>query len=148
MDLTTLKARLAIEEGVSHMAYLDTCGILTIGIGHNCQALPVIGVEKAGDRISDVLLHTLFEADVMEACEQLDAHLPWWKTLDDARQNVLIDLCFNMGINTLLTFHDTLNAIKVGAYFQAADCLKHSLWHKQVGNRAVWLENALKFGVY
>lgn len=148
MNLDTLKARLATEEGDRLAAYLDSEGFLTVGIGHNCVAKPVIGITKVGDRITPALEQALFEADVLEACEELDAHLPWWKSLDDARQNVMVDLCFNMGIETLLTFHNTLLDIREGQYEAAADGMRHSKWHDQVGDRAPWLENAMRTGAY
>lgn len=148
MNFDALGARLAIEEGDSLVAYLDSMGILTIGKGHNCIAKPVIGVTKVGDRITPELEQALFVADMLEVCAELDRHLPWWRSLDDARQNVMLDLCFNMGITTLLTFHHTLLDIREGEYAAAADQMRHSKWHAQVGNRAVWLENVMRTGVY
>ncbi|RBB43674.1 hypothetical protein DQW51_30370, partial [Escherichia coli O111:H-] len=78
MNIDQLKKRLAVEEGDRLAAYLDSVGILTIGIGHNCKTIPVHGVEKVGDRISPELEQTLFEIDVLEACRELDEHVPWW----------------------------------------------------------------------
>lgn len=148
MNLETLERRLAIEEGDKLVAYLDTKGILTVGRGHNCRAKPVIGIVKPGDTITQEQDDALFEDDVAEACAELDKHLPWWRNLDSDRQNVMIDLAFNMGINTLRTFHNTLSYVKNGMWEQAAEGMKHSLWHEQVGARAVWLENAMRKGQY
>lgn len=148
MNLQTLGDRLAIEEGDRLVAYLDTRGILTVGRGHNCIARPVEGVTKAGDRITQNQDDILFSEDVDDACDQLDAALPWWRDLDDDRQNVILDLCFNMGIHTLLTFHNTLQDIKNGNWQQAADGMAHSVWASQVGSRAVFLENAMRTGKY
>jgi lysozyme len=53
-----------------------------------------------------------------------------------------------MGIGTLLTFHNTLAMIQSGNYAGAADGMAHSLWASQVGSRAVFLENAMRTGVY
>ena len=148
MNLESLGKRLAIEEGDRLAAYLDTKGILTVGRGHNCIARPVEGIAQAGDTITPEQDEVLFKADVADACVQLDKVLPWWSALDDARQNVLLDLCFNMGIRTLLTFIHTLEQIKDGRYDTAADMMAHSLWARQVGSRAVFLENAMRTGIY
>lgn len=148
MNLDTLRKRLTIEEGDRLTAYLDTRGILTVGRGHNCIAKPVWGVTKPGDRITQAMDDQLFAEDVAEACKQLDARLPWWKSLDSDRQNVMIDMAFNMGIETLLTFHTTLSYVKNGMWEEAAEGMKNSRWHKQVGNRAVFLENAMREGQY
>ena len=148
MNLETLGKRLAIEEGDRLTAYLDTKGILTVGRGHNCVARPVEGVTQAGDRITAEQDDALFQADVTDACAQLDEHLPWWSALDDARQNVMLDMTFNLGIATLMTFNHTLAHIEAGEYAAAADGMAQSRWAKQVGNRAVFLENAMRTGEY
>lgn len=148
MNLGTLGERLAIEEGDRLCAYLDTKGILTVGRGHNCIAKPVLNVKQPGDRITPEQDEALFAHDVQEACVQLDLRLPWWRKLDDARQNVLLDLCFNMGINTLATFHNTLKAIIEERWDDAAMGMSQSLWADQVGSRATFLENAMRTGIY
>lgn len=148
MDRDSLARRLAIEEGDRLVAYLDSLGILTVGRGHNCRAKPVAGVNQPGDTITREQDDQLFEEDVDEACAELDQHLPWWRELDDARQNVMLDLCFNMGINTLVTFTHTLAHIQAGEYDEAADGMAASKWAKQVKSRAVFLEEAMRTGVY
>ena len=153
MDMPSLKRRLCIEEGDKLVAYLDTKGILTVGTGHNCVARPVDGVTQPGDRITPEQDQALFEADVQDACDQLDNYLSWWRNLDDARQNVILDMCFNMGIAKLMGFHHTLASVKGGIddpalFSQAADEMKDSAWHDQVGSRAVFLENAMRTGIY
>lgn len=149
MNPETLANRIAIHEGERLDAYLDTKGILTIGIGHNCVAKPVEGVTKVGDRITRAQSRALFAEDMEVACKTLDVGLPWWRTLDSDRQNVIAELCFNMGIGTLLTFHNTLTYVKNGLWEQAADGLKHSKWATDVGpTRAQFLEHAMCKGQY
>lgn len=148
MNLETLGKRLAIEEGDRLVAYLDSKGILTVGRGHNCVARPVWGITKPGDRITTEQDDALFAADVADACKELDAWLPWWRTLDSDRQNVMLDMCFNMGIETLRTFHTTLSYVKNGMWDEAADGMKNSRWNSQVGSRAAFLENAMREGQY
>lgn len=146
MNREKLIAQLTVSEGRRNAAYLDSVGILSIGIGHNCVAKPVAGVTKVGDRISDELLEELFDADVNEAILNLDNYLPWWSALDDVRQNVMIDMCFNMGIGTLRTFVNTLRAIEQGEYKAAAAGMRKSLWAKQVGKRAEHLAKMMETG--
>ncbi|SHN70613.1 hypothetical protein [Desulfovibrio litoralis] len=50
------------------------------------------------------------------------------------RINVLINMCFNLGITKLLTFKKTLHFIRLGDYKQAAKNMMCSLWSKQVGD--------------
>ena len=146
MNTAKLKAELTQEEGERLSAYLDTEGILTVGIGHNCAAQPVVGVNAPGDTITTEHEHNIFLSDCDEAIAELDKNLPWWSTLDDVRQNVLLDMCFNMGIKTLLTFHNTLAAIEAGDYELAVKGMRGSRWAAQVGKRAVRLEQMMLTG--
>ena len=146
MNLERLEAQLAIDEGKRLAAYLDTVGVLTVGIGHNCVALPVTGVTKPGDTITDETCSKLFRDDIQESIDQLDKHLSWWRNLDDVRQNVLANMTFNMGINTLLQFRNTLKFIESGAYAFAADGMANSLWAKQVGDRSKRLREQMRTG--
>lgn len=146
MDRERLEHQLGVEEGRRNDAYLDSLGFLTVGIGHNCVAKPVPGVSKVGDRITDDVLDGLFFDDVNDSVVDLDSHLPWWKSLDDVRQNVLVDMAFNMGIKTLCTFHNTLQAVEEGRYADAARGMKNSLWARQVGKRALRLAKMMETG--
>lgn len=148
MNIAKLKEELTLEEGERLIAYHDSKGILTCGIGHNCIARPVEGVLAVGDRITPEKEHELFIADCDDAIKELDDHLPWWAQLDDVRQNVLLDMCFNMGIKTLLTFHNTLAAIEEGDWELAVIGMRGSKWAHQVGKRAVRLENMMATGAW
>lgn len=146
MNRESLMAQLAISEGKRLKAYLDTVGVLTVGIGHNCVARPVSGVSKVGDTISEEISEELFDSDLNDVVVQLDRNLPWWSALDDVRQNVVADMCFNMGITTLLKFRGTLAAIEEGRYQDAAAGMLASKWARQVGNRAKKLARQMETG--
>ena len=131
-------------EGVMTRAYICPAGYLSIGIGHNCIAKPVAGVTKKGDIISLLKVEELYKADCADVFAALDARLPWWRTLPEARAAVLFDMCFNMGIGWppkagkpgrgLLSFSNTLAAIKNGDYTTAASMMMQSKWARQVGD--------------
>jgi lysozyme len=55
-------------------------------------------------------------------------------------------MCFNLGINGLLQFHGTLQAVADGDYDQAAECMLASLWASQVGRRALELATMMRSG--
>ena len=80
--------------------------------------------------------------------KDLDRELPWWRELDQDRQFVMIDLCFNLGYKKLLTFQKTLASIAQGFYITAGDQLMQSKYAKQVGIRAKRNEYALKTGTW
>jgi len=78
-------------------------------------------------------------ADVDRATAGLDRALPWWRTLSEDRQRVLVNMAFNMGVPKLLTFKRMLAAVKDGQYQAAGDELSDLEWSKQVVGRATRL---------
>ena len=148
MRLDYLQAQLALEEGSRLAAYLDTEGILTVGIGHNCRARPVAGVNKPGARITRELEAELFAADIEDVLRELDNRWPWWTEMDDVRQNVLANMCFNMGGTTLSGFRNTLRAMEAGDYLDASERMLQSKWARQVGKRAVRLSAMMATGAW
>jgi len=137
MDLEKLKAELIRDEGLRLKPYLDTRGIETIGIGHNLVA----------KGISENVANIIYLEDVEEVMGQLDRALPWWQHLDPVRQRVLANMCFNLGIEKLLGFPHTLILMESGNYEAAAAAMADSLWHRQVGDRAVRLEAMMETGM-
>ncbi|QGZ66342.1 hypothetical protein FAZ98_31610 [Paraburkholderia acidisoli] len=74
-------------------------------------------------------------------------HLSWWRQLDEVRQRVIANMCFNMGIDKLLGFAHMLAALKLHNFAVAAAEMKNSKWFGQVGDRAVRLCSAMSTGV-
>jgi lysozyme len=135
INLDRLKNRLRISEGWRSRVYRDTVGHLTIGYGHNLDAKGI--TPKAGD--------VILSDDIEDAIRDLDA-IPWWRTLSSARQGVLADMSFNMGIHGLLTFRNTLEAMRRGNYESAAAGMLASKWARQVGRRADRLATIMRTG--
>lgn len=133
MNIEKLKSHLELDEGRKNKLYYDFVGIPTIGVGHNLN-------EPISDRAIDVIL----EDDINNKLKDLDTNLSWWRTMDEARQLVLADMCFNLGITRLLGFKETLKAMKEGRYQDAAKGMEDSLWYKQVGVRAVRLVEIMR----
>lgn len=125
MDTALLKRQLELEEARRQFPYTDTTGHLSIGVGRNLTAVGLRSNEI------DYLLNN----DILEVTHHLDTYLPWWRGLDDCRQRALADLCFNMGIHTLLTFHKTLGLLLAREFEAAAAELARSTWFTQVGDR-------------
>lgn len=150
-DFRLLEAQIKHGEGLRLKAYKDTLGILTIGYGHNCQASPVPGVSTVGDAISQETADMLFTEDLSKAVSGIRSALPWIGKLVPARQAVLFDMAFNMGLGVrgkagLLSFGNTLALIEAGDYAQASRNMLQSKWARQVGNRAVKLARQMDFG--
>jgi lysozyme len=141
---------LKIHEGLRLMPYRDTVGKLSIGYGHNLEAKPLSWLKTTAPipkRIAEVIL----ELDVDDALGALDKFLPWWRDLDDVREQVLADMAFNMGVNAdprdgLDSFTNTLHAIRAGRWQDAHDGMLASKWAHQVGDRAKQLAEMMLTG--
>ena len=147
MILTLLEAELRRDEGVRYRPYLDTSipPKWTVGVGHNLSASPL----PAGWTypLNDAQVNQLLASDIADTMHQLDVHLPWWRSMDEVRQRVICNLCYNLGLNGLLGFHNALAAMQSHAYVTAAADLKASEWCGEVGARAVRLCSAMQTGV-
>lgn len=145
--------RLIRNEGISFKPYKCPAGYLTIGVGRNLELNPLTKEEKEviGDVMSGITKDQAFmllRHDVDGVRRDLDQHFPFWKELNDDRQFVMIDLCFNMGINKLLDFKNTMRFLAQGNYERAADNLLLSKYAKQVKSRAERNANCIRTGKY
>lgn len=136
MNRDKLKTMLRLHEGERFYPYRCTAGALTIGVGRNLDAK---GISK---RCSDMML----EEDIDEVVLELDRALPWWRGMSPARQLVLADMCFNLGITRLLGFARSLAAMRAGDYETAAVEMLDSQWSRQVGQRAQRLARMMREG--
>jgi len=135
-DRSRLIAELERDEGRRLKPYTDTSGKITIGVGRN---LTDVG-------ISDADCDRMLDEDIAAAEAGLDRALPWWRKIGDVRQRVLINMAFNLGLTTLLTFHATLGAMEEGRWAAAAAGMRASLWARQVGARAERLARMIETG--
>jgi lysozyme len=137
MNHEKLAAQLTIDEGRRARVYTDTVGKLTVGVGRNIT-------DRA---FSEDEIDLMLANDIKLVEAQLDRSLPWWRQMNEARQNVLANMCF-MGIGTLLMFVNTLKAMKEGRYDAAAAGMLNSKWAKQVGQRAIRLADIMRKGEF
>ena len=136
MNIDLMTQELTRDEGKRNKVYLDTCGIATIGIGRNIRDLG----------LSDDECNYLLQNDIARVSAELDHQFPWWRDMTEARQRVILNMCFNLGLNRLLMFVNTLVAMKEGRYDDAAAGMLDSVWAKQVGARATRLAQMMKEG--
>jgi lysozyme len=133
------KRLLLVHEGFELKEYRCTAGHRTIGVGWNIDAKPL--PRNYGKVVNGKLTITNEEAEdllkvsMREHWEDLVAKLPWVQSLDEWRKAAMLDLAFNMGIPTLLTFKNTLGFIREGKYKDAEKGLLSSKWAKQVDNK-------------
>jgi lysozyme len=126
------------ESFVPH-AYQDSLGLWTIGIGRMID-----GRKKGG--ITRPEAELLLENDLDKREAALDMRLSWWRSIDIVRQGVLLEMTFQMGIDGLLKFANTLTQVHRGNYAAAAAGMRRSLWARQTPNRAERLARIMEQG--
>ena len=129
------------HEGLVKHAYQDHLGYWTIGYGRLID-------EKLGGGISIDEASFLLRNDITKCYNDLAYAHPWIDDLDAARRDVLINMCFNMGLTRLSKFVKTLAAIRAGEYEVAASEMLDSRWASQVGKRANELAEQMVTGEY
>lgn len=127
------------DEGLKLSAYQDTLGYWTIGYGHLIDA-------RRNGRISAAAADFILDEDIRNVDKALDTFLPFWKTLDDARRDVLRSMAFQMGVGGLLGFRNTLAALEAGHFDVAATGIRTSKWYTQTPKRAERLAKVLETG--
>jgi lysozyme len=133
-----LAAQLEVDEDRRKFIYKDTVGKLTGGVGRNLS-----------DRgFSDDEIDLMLKNDIAAVERGLDRTIPWWRKLDDVRQNVIANMAFNMGVPRLLGFSMTLDLVNSGRFDAAADEMLRSRWAVQVGDRAKRLSNMMRNGTF
>lgn len=134
--METLEEQLIRHEGYRQFPYKCSAGKLTVAIGRNLD-----------DRgISEDEAKYLLHNDITICKQELNLLYPIIKALNSARENVLINMCFNIGIKRLSGFKKMWAAIVVGDFEEAAKQMLDSKWANQVGKRATELAEIMKTG--
>jgi lysozyme len=133
-----LKGRLKEEEGYRQFPYLDGLGFQTIGYGRN---LSTRGIDKAE-------ADSLLSRDITSAAMCIDSALSWTRSMDEVRKAVLVDMCFNLGLKSLLGFKKALLAMSMLDWDEASRQMLDSRWATQVGKRARVLAEIMRTGVW
>lgn len=136
MNFKRLIAMLERHEGLRLKPYRCPAGKLTIGVGRN--------LEDAG--ISREEAYFLLNNDIYRALAIAQEFLgrEVWEKLSAPRQEVLVNMAFNLGAGGLAKFKRMRQAIIAGDYEKAAREMLDSNWARQVGSRATELAQIMR----
>lgn len=95
-------------------------------------------------RISRIQSERKLDEKILAMNKVLERVLPWYEKAPFVTRTVLINMAFNMGVEGLLGFKNTLKYMGQGNYSQAATNMKKSLWYRQVGRRAQYLSERIR----
>ena len=118
------------HEGFRGMPYDDSLGIPTIGYG---TKLPITEHE------ADLLL----KSRVYQKKEELERAEPFVKELPKEKQDVLLEMSYQLGVGGLMKFRKMWKALKKFDYKEAAKEALDSRWAKQTPKRAEELAGRL-----
>ena len=144
-----LQEQLIRDEGVKLFVY-DDANDNPVVPGYTLVGHPTIGIGRALDVHGISMAEALYlnNDDIKDVQNGLLDSLPWLANLDVVRFAALENMAFNLGVNGLLGFTETLAAIKQGDYELAAEDMLQSEWAQQVGDRANRLALQIKTGVW
>jgi lysozyme len=140
-DIDALRKQLTRFEARKTHLYKDSVGKWTVGVGWN--------IDDKG--LPEPTIDMLLDIGIEEAERGLDQLIPSWRMLKAIHQRVLLDMCFNMGVNKLGAFKQMLvaveNYIKTGNKDWVEEWAKQmqaSKWYSQVGIRAEELQRHVR----
>lgn len=134
-----LENQLRRDEGEKLYAYKDSLGYWTIGIGI------LIDKDKGGGLLPEESTF-IFNNRVKILKSELSKRISFFDKLSETRQAVLLNMAFQMGVNGLLGFKNTLKTIESGDYAKAAKEMLMSKWASQTPQRANRLSKQMETG--
>ncbi|WP_380178906.1 glycoside hydrolase family protein [Kalamiella sp. sgz302252] len=141
---------LAFEEGYKEKPYIDTEGYPTVGcgilIGPKNAALANYTFTLPRD-VGDMWM-TKIVNEKINAMSSRPALVAALKQCNDARADVLYSMAYQLGIDGLMAFKNTLVMISNQNFSGAAEGMLSSLWAKQTPARAKRHADAMRSGTY
>lgn len=126
MQVEKIIESLKKHEGFRDKVYQDSLGVATIGYGFAIKDL------ELDEHISGLILDQKVRALVYEMAEQFD----WFPWLPDPAQNVIIEMCYQLGVAGVGKFINMIAALGKEKWETAADEMLDSRWAIQTPKRA------------
>lgn len=139
--IASLEDQLRRDEGEVLSAYQDHLGFWTIGIGRLID-------KRKGGGISRMESSFLLMNDIADKERQVRQRFPWAVSLDPVRFAVLVNMAFQMGIEGLAGFKNTLSMIQGRRFDDAAKGMLQSKWAQQTPQRAMRLSEQMRTGTW
>tara|TARA_R110002110_G_scaffold338227_1_gene548666 strand:- start:12 stop:416 length:405 start_codon:yes stop_codon:yes gene_type:complete len=122
------------NEGFRSTVYQCSEGYDTIGYGF---AIKDLEIEKD---IADIILERKKE----KLTKRIILALEWYSNSPEIVQDVVFEMCYQMGISGFSKFKKTIYYLETEQYEEAADEMLDSLWHKQTPTRSQELSDTIR----
>ena len=144
MIISNLREQLKIDEGVKYEVYDDHLGYKTFGIGHLVVAGDQEYGASVGTPVSEERVNAVFDEDVQKYIDESKKVFPKLESLPEEAQQVIVNMCFNMGAPRLGKFKKFIGGVNSGDWNTAAIEMMDSRWATQVGGRAERLRDRIQ----
>lgn len=142
----SLKESLKKHEGFRSNVYKCTLGHDTVGYGFKCSDLSADELACNGGKIapmSEAVADKILDIKIAKLENSVFKALPWLQSAPQPVVDVVCNMVYQMGLNGVLGFKNTLNFLKNGDYAGAASNMMKSKWATQTPNRAKELANII-----
>ena len=130
---------LKFHEGFAARIYRDSLGYETIGYGFKVDCLErdelLLNDNKAAPMSKEVAEQILI-LKIKKLRPRVFSALGWLEAKPLPVQECVLEMAYQMGLEKLLTFKNTLKFIELGEYQKAYENGLQSLWAKQTPARA------------
>ena len=127
--LEDLRADLVRDEGWIPHAYLDSEGLITVGVGFMID-------KKRGGKLYDEEINFILDNRMRMVSRELGERLPQYRLYPEIVRRAVLNMAYNLGVSGLLRFKRMIAALDAGDYQTAATEALNSKWASQVGPRA------------
>jgi lysozyme len=130
--------RLVCDEGEVLHAYLDSEGLITIGVGR------LIDPKRGGGISRDESRYLL--ANDIRKWMAIAGQWAWFDSLDWPRQGVIVCMLHQLGARGVSNFRKMIAAMERKDYAAAADEMTESAWHSQTRDRCERMSKIMRTG--
>jgi lysozyme len=124
IELEQVEKRLFADEGNVPFAYRDSKGFWTIGPG-------ILIDERRGGGLSLDESKYLLRGRILKLEEACIRRFPWWLDVDDGRQQIIVCMAYQLGMNGVANFKKMCAAMAEHDYERAADEMLDSEWARK-----------------
>jgi len=122
------------HEGFRAKLYRDTLDFDTIGYGFAIKDLVL------DEDIANIILQRKLEALI----RSIEFKFGWYADLPGTVKDVMIEMCYQLGVNGVSKFKKTIEHLKNEEWESAADEMLDSKWAVQTPNRAKALSDRIR----
>ena len=134
LNTMNLLKQIKQHEGFRSRVYQCTEGYETIGYGFAIKDL----------MLDEDIAELILVRKIADLVARIKETFPWTKDAPEAIQDVVVDMCYQLGINGFSKFKKTIYLLETEQYQEASVEMLDSLWAKQTPNRAKELSEEVR----